>query len=323
MNIKKQGRIKRIFKIIALIVIGLAVSGFIFEQIAEQIDRSTLHAPGQLVTVGDHLMHIYCTGENKNNSPTVILEAGGGSFWTEWSKVQPEISKLTKVCSYDRSGSGFSGVAHDKRSNIEVVQELEKLLENSNIKGPYILAGHSIGGFYIRVFASRHLSDIKGLVFIDSSHEDQEKVAKLTFFDKAYDTVLWNVYRAAFNLGVARILITVSPEAYGIAKEDLPYSRALILSQSFDQATDAIESAINSSEQVKAARNFGNIPIRVLTADESLASIYGPIILGFQKDIAGLSTDGEQKTVPHTSHMIPVDQPQAVIDTISTLLNQK
>lgn len=51
---------------------------------------------GKLVAVNEFKMHINCTGEG---SPTVILEAGLDDFSIFWSQVQPEIAKVTRICS--------------------------------------------------------------------------------------------------------------------------------------------------------------------------------------------------------------------------------
>jgi pimeloyl-ACP methyl ester carboxylesterase len=328
MKNKKQktvSKVKKVFKIIGLVILGLIIAGLIFEQIAEFIDKKTLKAPGQMIQVGDHKMHIYCTGENKNGSPTVILEAGGGNIWATWSSVQPEISKYTKVCSYDRSGYGFSEGSKDNRTNIEVVQELEQLLTNANIKGPYVLAGHSIGGYYIRVFASRHMNEVKGLVFIDSSHENQGELMdqKISTTDKIMGKVMEGVIYFAIKTGVARLVITADPGYIGMPKENLSYNRGFLLLSGGSSRTnkvDDMEGAFGSTDQVKAVRNLGNIPIRVLTADSSIAGSGDMDWLGWQKDIASLSTNGKQMTVANTSHFIQVDQPQTVIDQILELI---
>ena len=57
--------------------------------------------------VAGHKMHLYCTGRG---TPTEILESGLWSDSVVWYKVQPEIAKLTRVCSYDRAGLGYSDV---------------------------------------------------------------------------------------------------------------------------------------------------------------------------------------------------------------------
>src|SRR3989304_631159 len=69
--------------------------------------------PGQLVDAGGFKMHLHCTGEG---SPAVILESGLNDFYVSWAKVQPEISKFTRVCSYDRAGLGWSEASPQPRT---------------------------------------------------------------------------------------------------------------------------------------------------------------------------------------------------------------
>src|SRR5258708_6596547 len=58
---------------------------------------------GKLVDVGGHRVYLYCTGQG---SPTVLVVGAGFSF--DWGLVQPEISKLTRICTYDVSGTAWS-----------------------------------------------------------------------------------------------------------------------------------------------------------------------------------------------------------------------
>jgi hypothetical protein len=60
-------------------------------------------APRQLVDVRGYRVHLYCTG---TGSPTVVIVGAGFTF--NWGLVQPEVAKLTQVCSYDHSGIGWS-----------------------------------------------------------------------------------------------------------------------------------------------------------------------------------------------------------------------
>jgi hypothetical protein len=57
------------------------------------------------VDFGGRDLFLHCTGEG---SPTVILEAGFGDTSGIWDKVQPEITRTTRVCSSDRAGLGQS-----------------------------------------------------------------------------------------------------------------------------------------------------------------------------------------------------------------------
>ena len=60
--------------------------------------------PGRLVDAGGFRLNLYCMG---SGSPTVVFDSGWEDWAPAWSKVQPEIAKWTRACSYDRAGTGF------------------------------------------------------------------------------------------------------------------------------------------------------------------------------------------------------------------------
>src|SRR5215203_5896064 len=86
-------------------LLALAVIGAIYQVVATQIDQRAYPPPGEMVNVNGHLMHINCVGRG---SPTVILESGLGNMSADWANIQPEVAKTTRVCSYDRAGTGWS-----------------------------------------------------------------------------------------------------------------------------------------------------------------------------------------------------------------------
>ncbi|WP_324229443.1 alpha/beta fold hydrolase [Lacibacter sp.] len=122
------------------------------------------------VKVHDHVMTLYSSG---NGKPTVILEAGGGSSHKEtWEKVEAQLASFTKVVSYDRPGYLNSEKCNSTRDAVTVAKELKEALTKSGIKPPYILAGWSLGGSFVRVFAGLYPQDVSGLVLVDPAPEN-------------------------------------------------------------------------------------------------------------------------------------------------------
>src|SRR5689334_13307282 len=128
--------------------------------------------PGQFYLVNGHQMHLYCTG---SGSPTVVLEGGRGDDWLYWQKVQPELAKTTRVCSYDRAGLGWSDPQPGARDAIHIVAQLHSLLQQAGETGPLIVAGASMGGFYVREYVATYPAEIAGVVFVDASVPEQTK----------------------------------------------------------------------------------------------------------------------------------------------------
>jgi hypothetical protein len=141
-----------------LLMILLAAAGFLFENISETREQRFNPPPGRLVDVGGYKMHLHCTGQG---SPVVVLDAGLGDSYVSWRKVQPEIAKLTTVCSYDRAGLGFSDASPHPRTSKIIAEELHTLLHNAGVAFPVILVGHSMGGYDVRLFASLYRHAIR------------------------------------------------------------------------------------------------------------------------------------------------------------------
>ena len=127
--------------------------------------------PGRLVDVGPHRLHIHCTGRG---SPAVVFESGLGGTWLDWARVQPEVSRFTRACSYDRAGYGWSERGPEPRDASRIAGELDRLLDNANVPPPYVLVGHSFGGLAVRLLAARkERHAVSGLVLVDAAHEHQ------------------------------------------------------------------------------------------------------------------------------------------------------
>jgi len=90
-----------------------------------------------------------------------------------WFLVQPEVAKTTRVCSYDRAGQGWSDPGPEPRDGEHIAQDLHALLQNASIPGPYVLAGHSYGGLFVRAYAAYYPGEVVGLVLLDSAQPDQ------------------------------------------------------------------------------------------------------------------------------------------------------
>lgn len=114
-------------------------------------------------------LHIDCAGEG---SPTVILDAGLGGTSRAWITIQPRVATFTRVCAYDRAGLGASGPGSGPRTSQRIVDELRTALTRSGVDGPYVLVGHSFGGFNTMLYACRYPEEVAGMVLLDAPHQD-------------------------------------------------------------------------------------------------------------------------------------------------------
>jgi pimeloyl-ACP methyl ester carboxylesterase len=160
--------------LLAVVISAIMVSG---QQVASggSSPADILYAqPGQLVSVNGFRLNLYCIG---SGSPTVVFDSGWEDWAPAWSKVQPEVAKWTRACSYDRAGAGFSDPGPMPRTSVHIAQELRTALHHAGIAGPYILVGHAFGGDNVRTFAGLYMRDIAGLVLVDADPGDVEPKA--------------------------------------------------------------------------------------------------------------------------------------------------
>ena len=300
--------------------------------------------PGHLVDVGGFRLHLHCSGAG---TPAVIMDAALGGSSISWSLIQPEISTLTRACSYDRAGFGWSDAGPMPRTAGRVADELSVLLERAGVTPPFVLVGHSFGGLVMRIFAARHRPDVTGLVLVDPAHpEDWVTPAPKEQLKIERGIKLCRSGSTAARLGAARVvsgLVTLGlfgvarglakvVSRGGLAREDegvlaplwkLPPETRRPLRQFwtqekfFDALGSQIASISTSAAETLAASadGYDDLPLITISSTDP-----GEHRLRQQDALARLSTRGRHVVASNSSHWIPLDQPQAVIDAIRDVL---
>jgi pimeloyl-ACP methyl ester carboxylesterase len=116
------------------------------------------------VEVHGHRVALYVAGDA---GPTVVMEAGGGSWHRDWVDVMPAVSRSARVVTYDRPGYGLSAACNAPRTADRVSRELEEALRQVSLTGPYVVVGWSLGGAFARTFAGTYPTLVRGLVLVD------------------------------------------------------------------------------------------------------------------------------------------------------------
>ena len=330
-------RIGRIFLWLVLILALLLAAGYVYQRQTTAADFKQFPAAGQRVDVGGFSLHIYCTGEG---SPTVVVDAGNGDFSVGWSGIQPEVAKSTRICTYDRAGYGWSDPSPSPRTAKVMAEELHTLLVNAGIEPPYVLVGHSLGGHNVHMFASLYPDEVAGIVLVDSAHPQQfqrlpPEYVSLDSQQKSYVGVM--AFMARF--GILRLLGNASqgqdfaPPAVQKMPEAIQPTYMVMMSHPdyFNATLAELNSLPETNVQVQALGSLGDMPLIVLTAEQSI-DVAALQAMGYdtqidltgiqqtwfelQNELAALSTNSEHIIVKDSSHTIQLDQPQAVIDAI-------
>jgi pimeloyl-ACP methyl ester carboxylesterase len=310
-----------------------------------------LHAQ-RLVDIGGRRLNVYCTG---HGSPTVVLDAGSGETTFSWRKVQPEIAKFTRVCSYDRAGLGFSDGGPVPRDANAAVTDLHALLRRAGLEPPYVLVGHSEAGYYEPLYADRYPREVAGMVLVDPSFPGQTQA-----FDavsptmRRMDASASNVYHLCYE-GAVRGNLTRGSRAYaqcGFPPHWQTMAHAQCEKQGpgacqlmqvdvarmrhpafwLDLGSEDTSDARNSAEVLAAHRRYGALPLIVLTAanDNGDPSPLPPTEMkaiqrvweqGHDR-IAHQSSIGVNFIVHHSGHFIQLDRPGVVTSAIAEVVSQ-
>lgn len=107
-----------------------------------------------------------------SGGPAVVFLPGASAVGLDYFGVQQQVSQFTTAVVYDRGGTGYSDSLALPRTAAAVATELRELLRAQNVTAPYVLAAHSLGGFYAHRFAQLYPQDVAGLVCLDVLHRD-------------------------------------------------------------------------------------------------------------------------------------------------------
>jgi pimeloyl-ACP methyl ester carboxylesterase len=313
----------RIFVTLLIILIALTLLGITYQNLSTQADKNKYPAPGQLIDIGGYRLHLYCTGNPTDGSPTVILEQGLGGSSPAWALIQPEVAKVTRVCAYDRAGLGWSDPAPNgtPRDGQQVAVELHTLLQKADIPGPYVMVGHSFGGLYTLVFAHQYPKNVVGVVLLDSSHPDQwtSTPAGQELYKSNARTYL--ITSTLARLGLLRLRGKFQP-ALGLPdlqnKELLAFNSA---TQDWDAQAAEFLATIDLDNEVRAAGSLGNLPLFVLSATDH----GGPAEMEqawqtLQNELAQLSTNSVHKVLDGARHESLWADPKYAGESVTAIL---
>ena len=302
-------------------IVALSALGATYQAIATEIDKRAYRAPGQMIDVGGYQLHLYCTGANVDENPTVHLENGLGSTSAAWALVQAEVAKQTRVCSYDRAGMGWSDASPEPRDAQHIAQELHTLLHKASIPEPYVLVGWSFGGLYAREYAGQYNDEVVGLVLIDSSHPDQWTSTPEGQQQFESNAKIYSVAPALARLGVMRVIELLQP-ASGLPT---PYSEelkaAFAAAKDWDAQSAEFLASPATATQVRESGSLNNMPLLVLTATKhGTPPKQEQLWQDWQIDLASLSSNSMHQIVEGADHASFWRDPETVKVTNTTML---
>jgi len=275
--------------------------------------KNMVDAPGQIVKTMFSEVHVMVSGEGP---VTVILESGFSSISIDWCYIQPKISKVARVISYDRGNYGWSKTKRKTMTALDSVEEFKELLDILNVKAPYILVGHSYGGLVMRLFSSMYPEDVVGLVLEDAVHENQyslenkkhtEKFKRLVTF--GYMTSLVGLPRL-LKQKIGRKFLT---KEYDASLKYIGYTQGAYKSA----YREYIDTEISAKQLTNAKPLPQELPVIVISAKNDSE------VWNQNQQLLTKLTNNTEHIQVDTGHSVHLEKPEIVIDSILKLINKK
>jgi pimeloyl-ACP methyl ester carboxylesterase len=249
--------------------------------------------------VEGHPMHLHVRGP-ASSGPTVVLEAGMGSFSSNWHWVQEELAPTVRSVAYDRAGLGWSRPSRRQRDAQTIAMELRDALREAGIEPPYVLAGHSFGGLAVRAFADLYPKQTAGLVLVDASHPDQWVRWPTPQADQILE-ISQRIMGWLGWFGLLRVLNLSRQISAGLPKRQAAELRASAALPGCAATRAAqIRSWSVSREQLHAAAPLGKLPLAVIGVSEQ--PVGGELLTALQRELAELTENASFEIVHGASH---------------------
>lgn len=312
---------------LACLAVLALVAGTVYNQLALRKLRAEAHAPGTIYQVDGYDVHMFCSGAG---TPTLVLDTGLGDDFTTWLKIQPELSKITRVCSFDRSGFGSSDMTPRPHDADTLAAQLHDLVSVAGIDKPFVLVGHSISGLYLRAYANHYRSDLAALVFIDGAtplQDDRVPKSLVAIQDTQRAGMPWQ--KLLMTIGWYRLQGICSSVPNGFEAY-----RAVIQANNCDPTQfDALEAELDaerqSGEETQKVGPFPGLPVLILSRDPaSMPSNWTPEVAKanslvwnqMQEESKALSPMSRRVIAKGSDHYIHVDRPELVVREVSSLV---
>jgi pimeloyl-ACP methyl ester carboxylesterase len=277
----------------SLVVLSLIAVGGAVGTVMAAASSNPAPASGRTYLANGHRLYLDCVG---SGSPTVVLFNGLGEWTPNWAWVRANVSATTRVCAFDRAGEGWSGGRAVREDGRQMASDLHALLHAAHVPGPYVLAGHSVGGTYALVFAAQYPGQVAGVALIDSATPYQFQLPDYPSFYsmwKRASALLPSAARTAMGrMALRRGFGSLPPRARDAARALNSSPRQLTAARiEFLQLPTVFD-------QAKALRTLGGKPLAVLSA--GVGEMRGWVAA--QDRLAQLSTHGTHQTVAGATH---------------------
>jgi pimeloyl-ACP methyl ester carboxylesterase len=331
----------RTMLVIASVLTLLAAAGALYQFIGARRDVRRYAAPGMMVDVGGHQLHVVCAG---NGNPPVLFESGIAASSLSWARVLRDVAAFTRACAYDRAGLGWSDPSRGPRSVARMIGELQAVLSNATSSGPYVLVGHSFGAFLVCAYASQRPNDIAGLVLLDPPSEWHEitreqarllsggiqlsrlggVLARLGIVRACLSLLAGGApgvprkFVQVFGLTAARTLERLVGEVRKLPSDVHPIVQALwCRPKCFRAMADHLAVLEETAALVSRVKSLPDVPMVIVSSGDQ-----SPDTIAKHRQLARLSERSRHVIATKSGHWIQFDEPDLVVAAIREIVDQ-
>lgn len=287
----------------AMVAVAAAMALAAGQEGIRQTTHSRLAESATFASVGTHTLRLHCTGEGHR---TYVLESGATGFVETWHWVQQALDDDARVCSYDRTGLGLSEGAPQGFEVGRTARDLHTALKAADESGPFVLVGHSLGGFFVRDFAAQYPEETEAIVLVDASHERQLDAfsAEMVEEFRAFPSVL-SALSAISTTGLLRAWNPLVSGAEGLEGDALDAARVFAgdrvhLAASAEELShwDAI------TERAATQHLREDLPVLAVTAGAPVpgSADFSSLVEPLHQEIAQRFISGKQITLKEANH---------------------
>lgn len=281
---RRRRRWPRRLGITALVVLGLVLVSTVANLLLEQQERATLVPYGERVAVNGGSLNVVRSGASPNGTaqggsdgvastggqgqPIILLSGlGTAAPGLDFAPLMREL-KGFDVIVVEGFGYGYSDMEASARTNEHISNELHEVLAKLQVRQPYVLAGHSIAGFYLLDYANRYRSEVSAVVGIDVSipKPGDQPVAE------PQPGINWAKLLA--TLGVVRVVAALAPglmdpDSKAYTDEELQRMRTMTVWNVGNPAVaDETARIANNAAALRGVSYPDDLPVLAFIADE-------------------------------------------------------
>jgi pimeloyl-ACP methyl ester carboxylesterase len=195
----------------------------------------------------------------------MLLEAGEEPLEYDlehWAYSAYKNKTISRYCYWDRPGYAFSDNAPSPHSAGMSADALSEALAKEGEEGPWILVSAGTGSIVSRIFSSRHMKQVSGMLLVDPYHEDL--LHRIGSPSRGFILWAWGIISPLGTVRLAGALFK------GRTREDRVYGRNAYQSGKFIKAQlqeNLIADSLTKSEVVSARTiQYADMPLAVVSS---------------------------------------------------------